>query len=227
MDHSDPTLFIVSNNTHAGNAVAELATAIGVPCQHFDSAEAFLEYYTADLAGCAVVDIHLKMWTGVELLEALASQGSVLPMILASACPDVRTVVRAMKSGALTVIEKPFANDDLVEAIRLGFRADAKAREAKAQQAEAKRRVESLSPDERRVVIMIMEGQPNKVIAQEFGSCRRTVERMRAKAFQKLGVTSAVQLPAVIYRAEPGHLGAEPIARPLFARMFPQSMTAN
>lgn len=223
MDCSAPTVYIVGNDASVASTTIALTTALAVPSKLFDSAEVFLEFCLPELVGCLLVDIHLTRMGGIELLEALASRGSLLPVILVGTHADVPTTVRAMRSGALTVLEKPCNVDALADAIRAGFLLNAKARAATAQSDEARRRVESLTPEERRLVTMILEGHPNKVIAQEFGSCRRTVERMRARVFQKMGVTSAVQLPAIMFRVEEAHSGVEAVGRPAFGRLSPRA----
>lgn len=129
-DSSTATLFVIDDDPHARKAVAALGGSLGLPCQSFASAEEFLERYTPAMAGCALVDVQLQRMSGLDLQDWLVEQGSLLPVFLISGHADVRMAVRALKHGALTLLEKPYRADELADAIRTGFEVNARARRA-------------------------------------------------------------------------------------------------
>jgi FixJ family two-component response regulator len=201
MNTPSGTLFVVDDEPDARKGVAALASSMGIPCETFASAEEFLRRYDASLAGCLLIDLRLGGVSGIQLQERLMALGSELPVIVVSAYADVPTAVRVMKSGAITVLEKPYAADALADAIRSGLKADRRRREAAARVGEIERRMESLAPRERSVMDLILAGNSNKVIASELSLSHRTVDRVRAAVFKKMGVDSAVELARVVAEA--------------------------
>ncbi len=118
MKASQGTLFVVDDDAKARKAVAALASSLKIPCELFASAEEFLEWYDASLTGCVLIDFRLGGMDGLQLQECLRAMGSALGVVLISAYADVPMTVRAMRGGAVTVIEKPYQNDALADAIR-------------------------------------------------------------------------------------------------------------
>jgi FixJ family two-component response regulator len=118
MKTSQGTLFVVDDDPKSRKGVAALASSMKIPCELFASAEAFLNRYDPSLTGCALVDFRLGGMDGLQLQECLRAMGSKLAVVLISAYADVPMTVRAMRSGAVTVIEKPYQNDDLADAVR-------------------------------------------------------------------------------------------------------------
>ena len=107
---------------------------------------------------------------------------------------DVPTTVRAMRNGALTVFEKPYGDDRLADTIRAAFVTNRKMREESGRIASLRRRVDTLSDRERRLIEAVLAGRPNRLIAQDLEISQRTVDRIRASLFEKMGVVSAVGL---------------------------------
>ncbi len=198
MNESVATLFVVDDEPDARRGVAALASSMGIRCETFASGEELLDRFNPAAAGCLLVDLRLTGMSGLELIERLAVKGSTLPVILISAFADVRTTVRAMKNGALTVIEKPYQADELADAIRAAVESNRQSREERARRAEVRRRISTLTPRERQTMEMIMAGKPNKAIARELNLSQRTVDRTRAVLLEKMGVESAVGLARVV-----------------------------
>ena len=198
MNESAATLFVVDDEPDARRGVAALASSMGIRCETFASGEELLERFDPAAAGCLLIDLRLNGMSGIELIERLAAKGSTLPVILISAYADVRTTVRAMKNGALTVIEKPYQADELADSIQAAVKADRYAREEQARRAEVRRRISTLTPRERQTMELIMAGKPNKAISRELDFSQRTVDRVRAVVLQKIGVESAVALARVV-----------------------------
>jgi two-component system, LuxR family, response regulator FixJ len=118
MKASQSTLFVVDDDPKSCKAVAALAASMKIPCKAFTSAEEFLERYEPSLTGCALVDFRLGGMDGLQLQDRLRALSSLLCVVLISAYADVPLAVRAMQSGAVAVIEKPYASNDLADAVR-------------------------------------------------------------------------------------------------------------
>ncbi len=194
MAPSDPILFVVDDEPDALESITALASSLDVRYETFSSAEAFLARYDPSLAGCLLVDLVLQGIDGLQLQARLAELGSTLPVILISAFADVPATVRAMRNGALTVLEKPYRANELTDAIRKAFRVNRQKREEASRYGDLRRRVDTLTDRERRVMEMALADKPNRVIAADLGVGRRTVDRLRSAILQKMGVLSLIEL---------------------------------
>jgi signal transduction histidine kinase len=111
------TLFVIDDDRNSRKAVAALASSLKIKCETFASAEEFLEHYDSLMLGCALVDVHLPGIDGLQLLERLRAADSLLSVVVVSAYADVSMAVRAMKRGAVSVLEKPYRADDLIATV--------------------------------------------------------------------------------------------------------------
>ena len=118
MKTSEDTLFVVDDDPNSRKAVAALASSMRIRCETFASAEGFLDRYDPSLTGCALVDFRLGGMDGLELQERLQAMGSALCVVLISAYADVSLAVRAINSGAVAFVEKPYKDDELADAVR-------------------------------------------------------------------------------------------------------------
>lgn len=146
--------------------------------------------------GCILLDIRMPQMDGLILLQKLRSAGVQLPVIMMTAQGDVQTAVRAMKAGATDFIEKPFESDELIRAVKASL-AQSPLTIPSLEVELAAARVAALTPRERAVLIALVAGRPNKVIAFELGLSVRTVEAHRARMMDRLGVrqiSAAVKL---------------------------------
>lgn len=200
MCQSAPPLFVVDDEAKVCRSVAALAHSLGIPCQTFRSAEEFLDTYDAVQPGCLLVDLRLAGMSGLELLETLSERQIHLPVILFSAFADVPITVRAMQHGAITVIEKPYRDNALSDAILAAMRIVDETREKQRQLTVLRECVDRLGSQERAVMERIVKGMPNKVIAMELDIGMRTVARLRAAVFQKMGCQGAVELTEMLAR---------------------------
>lgn len=112
------TLYVVDDDSQSRKAVAALATSMKIKCELFASAEEFLGRYDSSLTGCALVDYRLCGMDGLQLQDNLRAMGSTLPVVVVSAYADVPMTVRAMRGGAVAVIEKPYRNNELADVVR-------------------------------------------------------------------------------------------------------------
>ena len=139
---------------------------MGIQVETFASAEAFLEAFVSNSPGCLVTDVRMLGMSGIELQEKLAADGIMLPVIIITAHAETPLTVRAIKSGAVTVLEKPCRDYELYDAIRDALLQDTARRSQAAEHQAFLQKVASLSPQERQVLDMMIEGAANKVIAR-------------------------------------------------------------
>jgi FixJ family two-component response regulator len=197
-----PTVFIVDDDENARKSLCALVGSLGVRSESFSSAEEFLANYAAGRPGCLVTDICMMGMSGLDLQDRLAELGIELPVIVLTAFPRTRSTVRAMAAGAVTLLEKPYAEDELWDAIRRALTRDAAARAETRHRREIKERADLLSPAEWTVMQMIVQGQPNKIIAAKLNASIRTIEARRHEVFAKMGVESVAQLVRLAIEAQ-------------------------
>lgn len=130
---------------------------------------------------------------GFAVLRALADRGESPPVLVITGHGGIAAAVDAMKLGALDFLEKPYAPDDLLAAVRKASTTDTEGKDARVLRSEAVARLDPLSGRQAQVLRGILNGQPNKVIAYELGLSPRTVEAYRAQLFEKLGVRGAAE----------------------------------
>lgn len=185
-----------------------LLAPLGLTVHTYPGAQAFLAVWSAETTGCIVTDVRMPGMSGLELTDALARRGSLLPVIVITGHGDVPQAVRAMRAGAIDFIEKPLDNQLLIERIEEALRLSA----ARRAEAEQKRlitgRYHSLTAREREVAEAVALGRQNKVIAFDLAISQKTVEIHRANAMAKLGAATAADLARMLTAA--GLLGKNP-----------------
>jgi FixJ family two-component response regulator len=132
--------------------------------------------------------------SGLEVQQQLNRRGSMLPVIFITGHGDVPMAVQAMKEGAFEFIQKPFRDQDLIDRINHALKLDAENRGMVARRADIQHRIESLTPRERQVMDLVVDGAANKVIAIDLALSERTVEIHRAKVMEKMGARSVAHL---------------------------------
>ena len=167
---------------------------IGYKTAVFADPAEFLRQFNPNTPGCLVLDIRMPGMSGLELQQRLNRTGSMLPVIFITGHGDVPMAVQAMKEGAFEFIQKPFRDQDLLDRINHALQQDAENRSTVARRAEVLRRLETLTPRERQVMDLVVEGAANKVIAIDLGLSERTVEIHRAKVMEKMGARSVAHL---------------------------------
>jgi two-component system response regulator FixJ len=160
----------------------------------FSRPSEFLANFKADSPGCLVLDIRMPDMSGLELQQYLNRMGSMLPVIFITGHGDVPMAVQAMKEGAFEFIQKPFRDQDLLDRINHALKQDAENRSIVARRAEVLQRLNSLTPRERQVMDLVVDGAANKVIAIDLELSERTVEIHRAKVMEKMGARSVAHL---------------------------------
>lgn len=194
-------VFIVDDDASVLESIVFLLGTVGLRAEPFASAYDFLEAVGPEAAGCLVLDVRMPGMSGLELQEKLAALGYTLPIIFLTAHGNVPTAVRAVKSGAVDFIEKPFHDQELIDRIQHAIEADADARGARSVRREVVTRLASLTPRERDVLDGVVSGHANKVIAADLGVSQRTVEIHRAHVMQKMGADSVAELVQMVMLA--------------------------
>jgi FixJ family two-component response regulator len=192
--HDDAIVYIVDDDEQVRKAVAALVEAMGVASESYASAEEFLRAYEGRRPACLLTDVRMLGMSGLELQERMLEQGLSMSVSVLTAFATTPTTVRAMRNGALTLMEKPCNDDELWEAIRRGLANDRENYALEQQRTSLKQRMESLTPKEREVLDLMIAGDANKVIARKLDCSIRTVENHRQKVFQKMEADSLAEL---------------------------------
>jgi two-component system, LuxR family, response regulator FixJ len=190
----DRTIFVIDDDANLRASVCALVSSLGCRAQGFASAEEFLASAAPGKRGVAVVDLRMPGLSGLELQEELGRRKCHMPVIILTAYARTPITVRAIQGGAVTVIDKPYHDDDLWDAIRTALENEEAAWTAEQRRREICGRFSTLTADERRVMELIVEGKPNKVIANELGLAIRTVEKRRHGALAKMKAGSVAEL---------------------------------
>jgi len=204
---SSRTLFIVEDDSAAAHALTSFARVMSLRTEVFESAETFLDAYDPSCPGCLVLDYKLPGQNGMQLYKKLIEMGSILPVIMISGHGTVEVAVDAMKSGALTFLQKPIRAAVFREAIQQAHSLDASRRRAAAETTEIEAKIAKLTAKEREVMHHVAQGKTNRQIAKELGLSSRGVEDRRARMMRKL---DAVNLAEVIRIAQRASMPPEP-----------------
>jgi two-component system, LuxR family, response regulator FixJ len=175
------------------------AVAVVYPrVETFSSAAEFLAAYRPDRPGCLVLDVAVRGISGLELQRRLIRDKIALPVVLVAAHADVPMAVEAMQLGAVNFLEKPVPEQKLWESIRKALELDARNRRRLARRRRAEERLAMLTPGEREVLDLILEGKMNKEIAMELGLSTRTIEDRRAKLMKKMNAQCVAELVQLV-----------------------------
>ena len=198
----EPTVFVVDDDERARKSVCALVRSLGLRAEAFSSGEEFLARRTSSCPGCVVTDICMPGMSGLDLQDRLAAQGIRLPVIVLTAYPRTRSTVRAMNAGAVTLLEKPYDEEELWDAIRKALAQEAATRAEVQRRSEIQGRAALLTPAQRTVMHLIVQGKPNKIIAKQLNMSTRTVESRRHEVFAKMGVESVAELVRLAIEGE-------------------------
>lgn len=201
--NDEPVVVVVDDDKAMRKSLARLLDSVGLNVETYDSAEAFLADYDRTRPGCLILDIRMPGISGLELQERLLADGVHLPVIIMSAHGDVEKAVRAMKSGAVDFIKKPYKGSVLLKCIREALAIDARRRRDEAARTGVAARVARLTPREREVMALLVAGKPAKQVAFELGLSRKTVDVHRSHITSKMRVDSVVELARLLTDLSP------------------------
>jgi len=197
-----PTVFVVDDDEAMRKSLAWLIGSVGLAVETYDGAAAFLAAWTAERPGCLVLDVRMPGMSGLELQDALARRGSMLPVIIITGHADVPMAVRALKAGAVDFIEKPFNDQALLDRIHEAVQRSEAAFAGQARHARVLALLARLTPRERQVAELVAAGKPNKVIAFELDLSMKTVEVHRHNVMEKLEVAGVADLTRLFMEAD-------------------------
>jgi FixJ family two-component response regulator len=201
MNDLSPVVFIVDDDSSVRRSLERLVRSVGLAAKSFASAKEFLQSGHGRETGCLVLDVRMPEISGLVLQEKMAKAGILLPIIFISGHGTVPMSVRAMKAGALDFLQKPFDEQDLLEAV---YRALDRCRQAKEERQEVEilqARVRSLTPKEHEVLAWVITGMPNKNIADRLATAEKTVKVHRAAIMKKMGAQSVADLVRMAEKA--------------------------
>jgi FixJ family two-component response regulator len=198
----EPTIHVVDDDAQARKAVTTLVEAMGLPTVGYNSAEEFLAAYDGRRPACLVTDVRMLGMSGLELQEELIRRGVRIPVVVLTGFATTPGTVRAMRNGALTLLEKPCRDDELWEAIRNGIAADREAFQTEQLRDETRLRFATLTAKEREVLRYISAGDANKIVARKMSVSLRTVELHRQSVFTKMGADSLAELVRMVVALE-------------------------
>jgi two-component system response regulator FixJ len=198
----EPKVYIVDDDEAVRESLALLLDSMDQNCQSFSSAVDFLDAYNGDMTGCLVLDIRMPGMNGLELQKQLNAEGSILPIIFVTGHGDVPMAVEAMQHGAVDFIQKPYREQDLLDKINMAIALDEGNREALEHRHKIIEKLSTLTPREKEVMEMMVNGNANKVIAIDLGISQRTVEIHRARVMEKMATNSLAHLVKMVVAVE-------------------------
>ncbi|KAA0687767.1 response regulator transcription factor [Azospirillum brasilense] len=196
------TVYVVDDDPAMRHSLGWLIGSLGVAVESFSSGEEFLRAVRADRPGCLVTDVRMPGMSGLELQDTLARAGSVLAVVVITGHGDVPMAARAFRAGAVDFIEKPFNDQLLLDRVHEALETSRRAWEAQARKAHVRALLARLTPRERQVAGLVVQGKPNKVIAAEINLSLKTVEVHRHNVMDKLEVASVSDLTRLLIEAE-------------------------
>jgi FixJ family two-component response regulator len=191
---AEPTVFVVDDDPALLRLIRKLLEAGKRRVETFPSATEFLEVYKPERTGCLVLDVRMPGMSGLALQERLGADAIALPILIVTGYGDVPVAVQAMRQGAFDFIEKPFSGQILIERIEAALAEDARRRKSRMTREEVRRRRAMLTPRERQVMDLVVQGKPNKLVGSALGLSPKTVEVHRANVMRKMEAQSLADL---------------------------------
>jgi FixJ family two-component response regulator len=194
-----PTVFIVDDDADVRESLQELLESVGLHSQSFGTAREFLAVERGDGLSCLILDVRLPGISGLDLQHELKRGRISIPIIFVTAHADVPMSVKAMKSGAVEFLTKPFRQQDLLDAVQRSLTRARTLREKERELTELRHRHEGLSIREREVMNLVASGMLNKQVAAELGASEATIKMYRSQVMKKM---QAKSLPELVRMAD-------------------------
>jgi FixJ family two-component response regulator len=193
-DAKEPIVFIVEDDASMRRALSNLFQSVGLKVEVFGSASEMLHGKLPNVASCLVLDVRLPGLSGLDFQTELTKANIHIPIIFMTGHGDIAMTVRALKGGAVDFLTKPFRDQDMLDAVMMAIERDRKRREADKIVTHLRALLETLTPREREVFVLVSSGLMNKQVAAELGLAEITVKLHRGHIMRKMGAKSLADL---------------------------------
>ena len=197
----EPTVFIVDDDPAVRDSLRWLLESMRLRVATFDSAEAFLKFYTMHMVGCLILDVRMPGMSGLQLQQHLTKQQYALPIIFITGHGDIPMAVRAMQAGAKYFLEKPFEDQLLLDYVNEALALDKENQQARLRLTTIRARIANLTDRETEVMDLVFHNHSNKEIAEKLGVSIKTVEFHRSHMMDKMHASSLIDLLNMVREA--------------------------
>ncbi|QTR49232.1 response regulator transcription factor [Candidatus Thiothrix anitrata] len=197
----EPTVFIVDDDPAVRDSLRWLLESMRLRVATFDSAEAFLKFYTMHMVGCLILDVRMPGMSGLQLQQHLTKQQYALPIIFITGHGDIPMAVRAMQAGAKYFLEKPFEDQMLLDYVNEALALDKENQQARLRLTTIRARIANLTDRETEVMNLVISNHSNKEIAEKLGVSIKTVEFHRSHMMEKMHASSLIDLLNMVREA--------------------------
>jgi RNA polymerase sigma factor (sigma-70 family) len=192
---SDPLIYVLDDDSSVRTSLERLVRTVGLEVRSFSSAAEFLDHgRPEDRPFCLVVDVRMPGLSGLDLQESLSAAGWTAPIIFITGHGTVPMSVRAMRAGAVNFLQKPFEDQEILDSIHQAIERETRAFQERARRLQIERQLKALTPREREVFCLVVDGLPNKRIAGKLGTSEKTVKVHRARVMEKMHAESLAAL---------------------------------
>ena len=196
-------VYVVDDDQSVRKALSRLIRSADLEVETFAAAQAFLDHPLPDRPACLVLDVRMPGPSGLDLQSALSKARREIPIVFLTGYGDVPVSVRAMKGGAVDFLEKPFNDQELLDAIQRALARSRKTRAESAERAAIQRRLDTLTPREREVLALVVTGMLNKQVAERLGASEKTIKVHRGRVMRKMQASSVADLVRMAGKVRP------------------------